>query len=235
MIRIGILDDNPNDLNAMEQWLQTQADVHIEWRCHTALEAYQLLKHSTIDLLIADIEMEGLTGYELAERLRAQGISVDIIFVTGHSGFAVHAFDLDVVDYVMKPISPSRMEKALQRFRSLNAQTDGPKLTIQQQGDMIVVSENDILYIERTGRSSTIHTATEEISTYQSLQEIEQELQSTQFFRTHRSFITNLKKITQFAPYTKHSLEIRFQGSDKRALVTKKNLKTIQDQFPILS
>ncbi|GAK14285.1 LytTR family DNA-binding domain-containing protein [Geomicrobium sp. JCM 19039] len=235
MIRIGLLDDNPNDLQKVEDWLKTQPDCHVEWRCHTALEAYQLLKHSSIDLLIADIEMEGLTGYELAERLRARGVKVEIIFVTGHSGFAVHAFDLDVCDYVLKPLTPTRMEKALNRYRSLSHQTDGHRMTIQLQGEIRVVNENDILFIERTGRSSTVHLTDDEIVTYQSLQELEAELQSSTFFRTHRSFITNLSKITQFVPYTKHSLEIQFQNSDKHALVTKKNLKTIQDQFPILS
>ncbi len=117
-MKVGLVDDHSYDLEKLRISLEREDDIDILFSTSSAEEAYNEIKKMEIDLLITDIEMPKLSGYELADFINAYALDIQVIFVTGHSGFAVHAFELNVLDYIMKPYSKERLLKEHSAFSS---------------------------------------------------------------------------------------------------------------------
>lgn len=118
MIKVGLVDDQKYDLEKLQVTLSKEADIEIVFSTNNSEEAYKLIKSEDIDLLITDIEMPELSGYELADFIHSYAMDIKVIFVTGHSGYAVHAFELDVLDYIMKPFSKERLLRGINRLQN---------------------------------------------------------------------------------------------------------------------
>lgn len=230
MIRVGLVDDQAFDLQKLEAVFSQMDDVTIVFSTQHPDEAFKQVKHQTVELLVADIEMPGLSGYELADLIHSYALDVSVIFVTGNSGYAIHAFELNVHDYIMKPYTKERLWKSMERYRQKrNAQTeDRDQLVIKQKSKIVFVPKQDILFAERTGRSTSIYTSTEVFETYQSLNELEQELTDRRFFRSHRSFIINVREVKHFDLYTKHSYAVTFRHTKHKAYIAKDKLAEFQ-------
>lgn len=231
MIRVGVVDDQRYDLEKLNIVLSKEANVEVVFSTNDSEEAYELLKKSSIDLLITDIEMPKLSGYELADFISSYALDIKVIFVTGNSGYAVHAFELDVLDYIMKPFSRERLLKGIQRLQAKKETTDKSKLVLKQKADIYFIEKKNIIYVERTGRSTTIVTTEGEYSTYLSLGELEEELSAKNFMRAHRGFIINIHYVKNFSLYTKNSYVVYFKGSKQTAMITKQNLDKLQSEF----
>src|SRR5215467_5691485 len=110
-----IVDDNPMARMAMKKLVEQVKDLSLVAECENAMEAYNLVKKKPVDLLLLDIEMPGMTGIELTKNLGKN--KPFIIFTTAKTDYAVDAFELNVVDYLVKPIEPSRFLKAVDRAK----------------------------------------------------------------------------------------------------------------------
>lgn len=233
MIRVGLVDDRTYDLEKLETILSREKQISISFATTDPEEALQLLKSKDIDLLITDIEMPKLSGYELADVIHTHGLDVHIIFVTGYSVYAVHAFELDVLDYILKPYSKERLLKGIERFKERQEVTkETERILLKHKSDIHVIEKQHIIFIERTGRSTTIVTTAGEYITYQPLIDLEKELSHHHFIRAHRGFIINIKYIKNFALYTSHSYAVHFHHTTKTAMITKDRMDNIQkDMF----
>ena len=179
MIKVGIVDDQRYDLEKLMAIVSPLEDFQIVFSLQDAEKAYEELKKTNVNLLITDIEMPGLSGYELADLIQSHAMEVDVIFVTGHSGYAVHAFELSVHDYIMKPYTRERLLKSIDRYRKKNVvKEEQGTLVIKQKSEIHFIRKSDIIFIERTGRSTTIVTTSGQFETYQPLNELETELSS---------------------------------------------------------
>lgn len=231
MIKVGLVDDQKYDLEKLEVLLAAEPSIDVVFSTNNSEEAYQLIKSKEIDLLITDIEMPALSGYELADFIHSYAMDIKVIFVTGHSGFAVHAFDLDVLDYIMKPFSKDRLLKGISKFQKTSKVKDKAKLVLKTKSEVFLIEKKNIIYIERTGRSTTIYTTAGEYSSYQTLNELAEELAGTYFFRAHRGFIINVHHVKSFSLYAKKSYIVHFKTTKNTAMITKANLDLLQDQF----
>jgi len=195
-------------------------------------EAYEHIKKESVDLLIADIEMPNLSGYELADIIHSHALNISVIFVTGSSGYAVHAFELNVHDYIMKPYPKERLIKSIERLleKSKSAEIAG-RLYIKQKNDIHIIQKKDIVFIERSGRSTTIYTKTGPVKTYQTLNELEGELRERDFLRSHRSFIINIHHVKNFSLYAKNSYIVSFEGMEEQAMITKDKVEFLQQYY----
>jgi LytT family two-component system response regulator NatR len=230
MIKVGLVDDQKYDLEKLKVLLAGESDIDVVFATSNSEEAYELIKSHEIDLLITDIEMPTLSGYELADFIHSYAMDIKVIFVTGHSGFAVHAFDLDVLDYIMKPFSKDRLLKGVRKLQKTSKVKDKAKLVLKTKSEVFLIEKKNIIYIERTGRSTTIYTTSGEYSSYQTLNELE-ELAGSQFFRAHRGFIINVHHVKSFSLYTKNSYTVHFKMTKNTAIITKAKLDLLQDQF----
>lgn len=231
-MKVGLVDDRQLDLDKMHAIISSIDGIEIVFSTTSAEEAYQQIKKETIDVLIADIEMPHLSGYELADIIHSHALDIIVIFVTATSGYAVHAFELNVHDYIMKPYQKERLIQSMERLLEKNRSSEiTGRLYLKQKNDIHIVQKKDIIFIERSGRSATIHTKTEKIKTYLTLNELEGELRERDFIRSHRSFIINIHFVKNFSLYAKNSYIVSFDGIEEKAMITKDKVKFLQEYY----
>ncbi|WP_246945123.1 LytR/AlgR family response regulator transcription factor [Bacillus pinisoli] len=232
MMKVGLVDDRMIDLDKLFGIVSAIPGVEILFSTQSAEEAYEHIKREEIDVLIADIEMPCLSGYELADIIHSHALNIAVIFVTASSGYAVHAFELNVHDYIMKPFPKERLVKSIERLmeKTKSSEMTG-RLYIKQKTDIHIIQKKDIVFIERSGRSTTIFTKSGPIKTYQTLNELEGELRERDFIRSHRSFIINIHYVTNFSLYAKNSYMVNFEGIKEQAMITKDKVDFLQEYY----
>ncbi len=195
-----IVDDNKIARTTMIQLAGQVKDLEIAGECASALEAYNLLQQQKIDILLLDIEMPGMTGIELTRNLGKD--SPIIIFTTSKKEYAVEAFELNVADYIMKPVSPARFIQAIDRAREIldsNREevktTDDEFLFIRDSNIVRRLALDDILFAEAMGDYVKLHTNGRFYAIHTTLKAVEERLPASKFLRVHRSYIVSLGKI----------------------------------------
>ena len=200
-----VIDDEPLAIEVIEEHLLNFDNLELAGSYTRALDAIGILNNEEIDLLFLDINMPGISGMEF---LKSLSNPPKVIFTTAYRNFAVDAFDMDAVDYLLKPISFERFLKATNRFFSQSVSSaeknDNPPATIK---NFIVVKSDkknyklrfeDIVLIESLDNYVKIHTDDLSIVCYRKLSDIEKELPAEHFSRIHRSYIVNIAKIKVF-------------------------------------
>lgn len=214
-----IVDDEPLALDLLKSYAERTQLLNIVGCCQNAVEAGHLLQSQKVDLLFLDIQMPKLTGFELLNTLRHPP---KVIFTTAHRDFAIKAFEIEALDYLLKPISFQRFLKAINRaHHALSLQPAGfaaeapeqqPPLPptserpefvyIRSDRKMVKVKLEDILYIESLKDYVSIHTHQERYLTKQRISYMEEKLPTDNFLRVHRSFLIAIDKITAFSSST---------------------------------
>jgi DNA-binding LytR/AlgR family response regulator len=204
-----IVDDEPPAIKILESYIESVPQLEIVKSCRNALEALHVLNSKRIDLMFLDIHMPKLIGTEL---LRTLSYQPRAIFTTAHKDFAHQAFELDAVDYLLKPISFERFLKAVNKFCHVNNLVSQPTdqspgfLYFRSDRKMVKVFLEDIRYVESFKDYVVIHRENEpDLRIKQTLNNVENMLPESLFIRIHRSFIVSARKITAF---TKKDVEI---------------------------
>jgi DNA-binding LytR/AlgR family response regulator len=164
------------------------------------MEAYNYLNSGQVDLMFLDIEMPGMTGIELTKKLGNKKSL--IIFTTAKTDYAVEAFELNVVDYLVKPVSLSRFLQAVEKAKeAFDSNKQEVKIEAQEfvfvkdNGILKKLNVDDILYLEAMGDYVKVHTAQKFHVLHSTLKSIEEKLPPNKFLRIHRSYIVSLQKI----------------------------------------
>ncbi|MDB5253656.1 MAG: transcriptional regulator [Flaviaesturariibacter sp.] len=195
-----IVDDNKMARMAMKQLVGQVRDLELVKECEDAMEAYHLINEQQIDLIFLDIEMPGMTGLELTKNLGHK--SPLIIFTTAKKDYAVEAFELNVVDYLIKPVSPARFLQAVERANETQA-SNKEEVKVEEQ-EFVFVKDNgilkrinvdDIMYLEAMGDYVKVHTPQKFHVLHATLKSIEEKLPASKFIRVHRSYIVSMSKI----------------------------------------
>jgi len=207
-----IVDDEEHARNLIINHLSNLDDFEIVATCTNAIEATKILISEEVDLLFLDIEMPVLKGTDMLKNLV---VKPKVIFTTAYRDYAVEGFELDAVDYLLKPIVFERFFKAIQKFIKQTKKVTNKSLVSTKtfESDFIFVTKNrkkikinfdDILYIESLKDYIKIHLVNDSHTIKYSISAFEKELDS-RFIRIHRSYLANKDKITA---YTKSDLEI---------------------------
>jgi DNA-binding LytR/AlgR family response regulator len=200
------IDDESLALDLMEDNIAKVPFLKLAARCRNAFEAIEYLQNNSVDLIFLDIQMPGLTGVQFLEGLTQKPM---VIFVTAYQQYALEGFNLDVIDYVLKPISFERFlkasHKALDFFKSkLALQGQATKqeakvdyIFIHADYSLMKIMLEDILYIEGLKDYIKIHVRNQKypIVCRMTMKLISEKLPSDEFLRIHKSFIVSLKKI----------------------------------------
>ncbi|MDR8392444.1 LytTR family DNA-binding domain-containing protein [Aliifodinibius sp. S!AR15-10] len=193
-----IVDDEPVAIRVLRQHLAKINNYEVVHTSTDSMQAFECLSHSPVDLLLLDIEMPELNGIQLFKTLDDPPA---LILVTAHRDYAVEGFELNAIDYLMKPVSFPRFIKALDRFEkhqaSSNSTEDSTKdylfVTVDRKKKKINLEE--IVFIESLKDYIRIYTTSERIITKETTSDFEERLPSDSFLRTHRSFIININRI----------------------------------------
>lgn len=185
---------------AVKQLVTQVPNLELVAECSDASETLSILNSNGIDLLLLDIEMPGMTGIDLIKKLG--NTKPLIIFTTAKTDYAVEAFELNVVDYLVKPITLSRLKQAVEKAQE-TLESNKQEVKVEEQGFVFVkdngilkrISIDDILFLEAMGDYVKVHTSQKFHVVHATLKSIEEKLPSTKFIRVHRSYIVAINKI----------------------------------------
>lgn len=205
MIKCIAVDDEPLALDLLEDNIKQVPFLQLVKTCRNAFEAIEVLQTEQIDLVFLDIQMPGLTGTQFVHSLPEQNKPL-VIFITAYEEYAVEGFNLDVVDYLLKPVSFDRFLKAVNKvneflkFRQQGVQptlTNNEYLFVNADYSLVKVRLPEITYVEGLKDYVKIHltTATRPVITRLTMKAMEETLPSDQFIRVHKSFIVSLDKV----------------------------------------
>ena len=207
-IKCVIVDDEPTARDILQILISQIEGIDIVFSCKNASEALSVLNENSIDLLFLDINMPGMSGISLAKSIPKK---TKTIFTTAYREYAIDGFDLQAVDYLLKPISLGRMQQAIKKYKSENSRSQqnsiSPKeyIIIRSERKMVKINLPEIIYIESLSDYIKIYTETKTIITRETITNIDAKLTSTNFIRIHRSFIVSINHINS---YTSEFVEI---------------------------
>lgn len=203
-----VVDDEPAARNIIERYIQQLPMLKLIGECGNAIQAMNILQNQQVDLLFLDINMPQLSGTDL---LRVLKNPPKTILTTAHEEYALQGYELDVVDYLLKPIQFNRFLKAVQKVAQMQpgsvnevqpslTPTQEPFIYFRADRKMVKVLLSNILYVESMKDYIKVVTTTGNIITKVSISSLEELLPENSFIRTHRSFIVSLQKIKSFTP-----------------------------------
>ena len=213
MIRCLAIDDEPLALELLEDNISKVPFLKLVSACDNAIEAMKIMEHETIDLIFLDIQMPGLTGLQFIQSMPAPPM---IILITAYEKYALEGFNLNVTDYLVKPVSLDRFVKACNKAKQLFDLKSQPKnagvttppayFFVNVDYSQLKVNINDIVYIEGLKDYIKIYRLSDKpLMVKQAISTIEAMLPADLFLRIHRSFIISINKVTAFTP---HDVEI---------------------------
>jgi DNA-binding LytR/AlgR family response regulator len=195
-----IVDDNKMARMALKQLVSQVPSLELLSECTDAQEALDTLNDTQVDLLLLDIEMPGITGLDLTKKLGNNRPL--IIFTTAKTDYAVEAFELNVVDYLVKPIALPRFKQAVEKAQE-TIESNKEEMKVEEQAFVFVkdngvlkrIAIDDILFLEAMGDYVKVHTPQKFHVVHATLKSIEEKLPASKFLRVHRSYIVAINKI----------------------------------------
>ena len=205
MINVIIVDDEPLAQDVLETYIEKIPELNLIEKCSNALEANEALKNHDIDLMFLDIQMPQLTGVDFLKTLNHPPL---VIFTTAYPNYAIEGFELNALDYLLKPISLERFMKAVNKAEEqLELQSKGGSssggeeeeepnfIFVKADKKLVKVNYADIIYIEGLKDYVIIRMENSRVITLQTMKSLEEKLPQNIFKRIHRSYIVNVDKI----------------------------------------
>lgn len=201
-MRCIIVDDEPPAVRVLQKYVEQLPDVECVATTNKAIEALQLVDKHKPDILFLDIQMPELTGIQISTLLKGK---VNIIFTTAYTQFALEGYELNVMDYLLKPISFDRFIQAVEKVRCQIQSFEKRDKSAEDDDFFFVKTDgknrfrknrlSEIFYFESVKNYVILHTQTEQTMTYNTLKYFEENLPENQFVKIHKSFLVSLDKI----------------------------------------
>jgi DNA-binding LytR/AlgR family response regulator len=199
-MRCIAIDDEPLSLALIQQYISKFPALRLVQTFDDAISAAEFLRTNAVDLVFADINMPDINGIDLVRSLVEKPV---VIFITAHRKFAVEGFELEALDYLLKPVDFNRFSRTVQRaqeylrYRRHDAQTQEESIFVRAEYKLIKIPLTDILYIEGLQDYIKIHlTQSRPVMTLMTLKSMQEKLPAARFRRIHRSYIVPVGRIT---------------------------------------
>ena len=258
-LRILIADDEQPARSELSFQLEQLDDIEIVDEAADGLQAVSLAEALTPDVVLLDIQMPGLTGFEVARQLLKRSVPSHVVFVTAFDQYAIEAFEVSAVDYLLKPVEPARLAQMIQRVRRLVAERDTldeplankqlerivqyvaerqsrrTRLAIKVGERFLLVQAEDIVYASLADDVITIVTGSVVgTSNYRTLDELHSHLDPTVFWRVHRSHVVNINKIKEIVPWFSRNYILRMKdGKGTEIPVSRTQTKRLREYLSL--
>lgn len=222
-----LIDDEPLARSILAELLEDEKDIEIVASCNDGFEGMKAIQEHQPDLIFLDIQMPKITGFELLELLENPP---KVIFTTAYDEYALKAFEVNALDYLLKPISVERLQKSLDKVRTqikepqAEVAADPKTLQLPEQSQRIVVKDGghikiiplpEVLYIEAADDYVKVTTADKYFLKHQRMAHFEAQLPAHQFVRVHRSYIVNVQHIHKVELYEKENYCVILRNNAK--------------------
>ena len=227
-----VVDDEQLAREELCYMLEQMDNIEVIAQAGNGLEAVGIVERLTPDVLFLDVQMPGLNGFEVAHRLIQNGSPPNIVFVTAFDKHAIEAFEVNAVDYVLKPVESARLEKAVERARQrisqapLNDQVERivqlmserqskrERVAIKVGDRFLLVQAEEIIYASLTDESINIVTSQlAGTSNFRTLDELQARLDPSIFWRVHRSHLVNINKVKEIVPWFSRNYILRMKDA----------------------
>jgi two-component system LytT family response regulator len=242
-----IVDDEPLARERIRSLLQEEPDIEIAGECENGMQAVAALKKGMLDLLFLDVQMPGLDGFGVLRALGDLPLP-QVVFVTAYDKHALHAFEVQALDYLLKPFKPGRFKQTLQRARenmlvrrpgmiakdllALLSRSEGPRdyqtrIPIRDGEKVIFVKAGAVAYVESAGNYVVLHVGKENLVLRETLTALETKLDPKQFIRISRSALVNVEHIRALQPLFKGEHAVLLQ--DGKQLTMTRGFREVQE------
>jgi two-component system LytT family response regulator len=247
-IKIAIIDDETPARNLIKTFLSEFDDIEIIGEAADGFSAILLINNQKPDLIFLDIKMPKLDGFEVLQLIEHKPL---VIFSTAYDDFAIQAFELNAMDYLMKPYTRQRLEKALKKAKSFQVSTSIKekeaerisdfskhqsgalnRIAIKQNSQIVIVSVDEITHIEAQDDYVFIYTAQARYMKNERMKYLEEHLDPDIFIRVHRSFIINIQFMDKIEAYEKDSY-LAILKTKKTLKVSKAGYKLLKEKLGI--
>lgn len=235
-IRTIVVDDEPLARERLCNWLRRESDIVLVGECSQGLEAVEVLRRERPDLVFLDVQMPGLTGVQVLGALE-DAVPPAVVFVTAHEHFAVDAFEVQAVDYLLKPVSRERFRTALERvFRRLAENwTESSKavpsvpdrFAVKHNGRIVLVPVSDIDWVGSADNYVELHVGPQTYLLRETMTAIHRRLPSERFVRVSRTAIVQVARVRQLEPLFHGEYSVELQSGAKVTLS-----RSHRDQLP---
>lgn len=257
-LRAVVVDDEQLAREEMCYLLSGLGRVDVVGEAADGVQALELVESSRPDIVFLDVQMPGLTGFEVARRLLDAGIETQVVFITAFDQHAIHAFEVNAVDYVLKPVEAERLGTAVDRARRRIAamrgmgRASGPELDrllqllAQRQGhrDQLAVKISDRFLliqadevVHASVENDVITVATNSLSgtsNYRTLDELQARLDPAIFWRVHRSHLVNINKIKEIVPWFSRNYILKMKDAKGTEIpVSRSQTKRLRDYLKL--
>lgn len=223
-----IVDDEAPARSELRYMLERVSSVQVVGEATNATEALELIKALNYDLVFIDIQMPGLSGLEVVEAIKELDQVPAIVFVTAYSEHALKAFELDAVDYLVKPIDEDRLNQAIAKVdkrRDCHPSPSKPeplieieRIPVESRGKTLLLPMQDVVYISSRNDIVFVHTVDNTYITRFTLKTLEERLKNKSFLRVHRGYIVNLSHVIEIVPMYGRSYILKVRCNQKNEI-----------------
>ncbi len=224
-----IIDDEQPICDEIEYLLGRHPDIEVCAKFTTCVDAIIYILEKKPDLVFLDVNIPGMSGLEMAQKLNGMNKPPYIVFITAYPEHAVDAFATPAVGYITKPVTEEKLAGALTKVRSLSSKTiieksaQIAKVCVLSGGKIVPVNKKDIVFIYVKDKDVYVRTRTGEFSAMLTLQEFDNLLTEANFLRIHRQYIVNLDEILEIAPWFHGSYLVRMNDTNKQEVPVSRN------------
>jgi two-component system, LytTR family, response regulator len=254
-LNVIIVDDEQLARDELAFLLKSFPQVHIAATADNGLDAVELIEKHEPDLVFLDVQMPGLDGLSVVRRLMESGDDLPhFIFATAYDQYAVEAFEVNAVDYLLKPIEKERLALSIERIqkrqeappqnasrmeqllaRLQNSVGPRTKLLVNAQNRMFLVDAADVIYATiQDGLITIVSTYVEGQSNYRTIEDLQSNLDPSSFWRVHRSYLVNINRIKEVVPWFKSSYQLRMSDKKQTEIpVSRAQTKRLRELFKL--
>lgn len=227
MLKVLIVDDEKYIRNELRYFLEKYDDIEICGECSEGKEALKMVELLKPDIVFLDIHLQGMNGMIAARKMMEADRRPNIVFATAYDKYAIQGFELNAIDYILKPFLEERVRVTIERIRKrielecteskpielvLNEHVNLDKLCVIKNDKMILIDIGEIQYIQSTNKVITVHTINDVYNCNYSLKELEDRLIKMKFIRTYKSYIVNVDFIDEIIPWFNYTYKIKIKG-----------------------
>ena len=238
-MKIAIIDDEPYSREEMKHLLKKYSWIEIVGEASSAEKGLEIILTKEPDVLFLDIEMPGMSGVDLAETLQKMKHKPEIVFATAYPDYALKAFRVDAIDYLVKPFDENQLDEAVERlkkvahFETKEETKSLGKLAVQDEDKIVFIEPRDILYISREERETFICTEKKKYTCRLTIKDLETKLNTYPFFRVHKSYLVQLPYVEELIPWGSGVYQLKVHGADEAIPVSRNYVKELRERLEL--
>ena len=244
-IKVLIAEDEASNRKFLRSILEKHPDIDVVGEASDGKEFIALANRFRPQIVFVDIEIPEINGMKAAKTLLEKFEDLIVVFVTGHSDFAVEAFEVSSFDYILKPYKAERVEKTLEKIRNFMNEREldlqklfhtfktTDKLYVKCGYELHFIDADSIYYIEKDGKKTVIHTRNGRYETHEAINELEKRLNPMNFFRSHKCYLINLKMVEKILPWGDNSYLVKFCHTSNDALMSRSKVKMLYEMLEL--